>query len=110
MCEKISHDPFKTFTTHQTLIKPWTLNKQTYKKTKLLNTTINEIRTPQVYQSIEANPGQSWIACTMQASRSSMKEAIANRIERDAMVKKPKTVYNKENTARQSNKGTWPQS
>jgi hypothetical protein len=35
-----------------------------------------------------------------------MKEAIANRIERDAMVKKPKTVYNKENTARQSNKGT----
>jgi hypothetical protein len=35
-----------------------------------------------------------------------MKEAIANRVEWDAMVKKPKIVYNKENTMRQSNKGT----
>jgi hypothetical protein len=42
----------------------------------------------------------------MQASWSSMKEAIANKIEWDAMVKKPKTVYNKENTTRQSNKRT----
>ena len=39
-----------------------------------------------------------------------MKEAIANRVEQDAMVKKTKKIYNKENTTRQSNKRTWPQS
>ena len=38
-----------------------------------------------------------------------MKEAIVNRIEQDATVKKPKLVYNKENTTRQNNKGTWSQ-
>jgi hypothetical protein len=46
----------------------------------------------------------------MRVSWSSVKEAVANWIERDATTKKSKTKYNKDITTRQSNKGNWPQS
>ena len=44
----------------------------------------------------------------MRASQSSVKEVVANKIEQDAMAEKPKIIYNKENTTKQSNKRTWP--
>jgi hypothetical protein len=38
-------------------------------------------------------------------SRNSVKEAVVNRIEQDTTAKKTKTVYNKDITTRQRNKG-----